>query len=100
MIMIQICPCIKNSWEVGIACRWELFSGFHTQGAAAEAHGRLLEKKAQLEDLQLAVIRDVTDSYLQTDENREGVQIALQTLELAEENLLLAEKRYQSVRRI
>lgn len=86
----------KDSWEVGVACTWELFSGFHTQGAAAEALGLLLENKAQLQDLQLTVTREVTDSYLQTDENREGVQIALQTLELARENLLLAEKRYQS----
>lgn len=86
----------KDSWEVGVACTWELFSGFHTQGAAAEAQGRLLENKAQLQDLQLAVFREVTVSYLQTDENRESVQIALQTLELANENLLLAEKRYQS----
>lgn len=86
----------KDSWEVGVACSWELFSGFHTQGAAAEARGRLLENRAQLQDLQLAVIREVTESYLQTDENREGVQIALQTLELARENLHLAEKRYKS----
>lgn len=86
----------KDSWEVGIACTWELFSGFQTQGAVAEAMGRLLENKAQLQDLELTVAREVTESYLQTDENREGVQIALQTLELAKENLLLAEKRYQS----
>ena len=89
-------PDFTDSWEVGIACSWELFSGFHTKGATAEARGRLRENTAQLQDLQLAVVKEVTDSYLQTDENRESVQIALQTLELAEENLLLAEKRYQS----
>lgn len=86
----------KDSWEVGVACTWELFSGFHTKGAVAEAKGRLLENRAQLKKLQLAVVREVTDSYLRTDENRESVRIALQTLELAKENFVLAEKRYES----
>lgn len=86
----------KDSWEVGVACTWEFFSGFRTKGAVAEAQGRLLENRAQLQNLQLAVVREVTDSYLKTHENRESVQMALQTLELAKENLLLAEKRYQS----
>ena len=86
----------KDSWEVGVACTWQLFSGFHTKGAAAEAKGGLLENRAQLQGLQLAVIREVTESYLKTYENRQSVQMALQTLELAKENLVLAEKRYQS----
>jgi outer membrane protein len=86
----------KDSWEVGVACTWELFSGFHTKGAVAEAKGRLFENQAQLKKLQLAVVREVTESYLRTDENRESVRMALQTLELAKENFALAEKRYES----
>jgi outer membrane protein len=86
----------KDSWEVGVAATWQLFSGLHTKGAIAEARGRLGENLAQLEDLRLTIVKEVTDSYLQTDENRESVQIALQTLELAKENLQLAKKRYQS----
>ncbi|MFW2367692.1 MAG: TolC family protein [Desulforhopalus sp.] len=86
----------KDSWEVGVVARWQLFSGFQTDGMVAEARGRLLENKALLEDTQLVVVREVTESYLQTDENRESVEIALQTLELAKENVLLAEKRYRS----
>ena len=86
----------KDSWEVGVACTWELFSGFHTKGAVAEAKGRLFENRAQLKKLQLAVVREVTDSYLRTDENCESVRMALQTLELAKENFVLAEKRYES----
>lgn len=84
----------KDRWEVGVACTWELFSGRETEGAVAEAHAQLLENKAELQHLQLTVTSEVTDSYLRADENRQSVQIALQTLELARENLLLAEKRY------
>jgi outer membrane protein len=86
----------KDSWEVGVAASWELFSGFETQGAVAEAMGRYLESNAQLQDLEFAVVSEVTDSFLKTEENRESVKIALQTLELAKENVQLAEKRYQS----
>ena len=86
----------KDYWEVGVAATWEIFSGYETKGAAAEAKGRLLENRAQLQDLQLTVVSEVTDSYLKTEENRESVQIALQTLDLAKENVQLAEKRYQS----
>ena len=51
---------------------------------------------AKLQDLELAVVSEVTDSFLKTEENRESVEIALQTLALAKENVELAEKRYES----
>ncbi|MCP4340751.1 MAG: TolC family protein [Desulfobulbaceae bacterium] len=86
----------EDNWEVGVAATWEIFSGLHTKGSVAEANGLLLENKAQLQDQQLVVVREVTESYLEADENRESVQIALQTLELSKENLHLAEKRYKS----
>ncbi|TKB07247.1 TolC family protein [Desulforhopalus sp. IMCC35007] len=86
----------KDSWEVGMVASWDLFSGLQTKGAVAEALGRVLENKAQLQNLQLAVVREVTESYLQASENKERVKIALKTLELARENLALAEKRYES----
>jgi outer membrane protein len=86
----------KDYWEVGVAASWELFSGFETQGAVAEAMGRYLESNAQLQDLEFTVVSEVTDSFLKTEENRESVKIALQTLELAKENVQLAEKRYES----
>ena len=56
----------KDYWEVGVAATWELFSGFETKGATAEAKGRLLESRAQMEDLQLTVVSEVTDSYTVT----------------------------------
>jgi len=59
-----------------------------------EARGRLREVQAALANLQLAITREVTDSYLRADENREGVDIADETLGLARENLDMAEKRY------
>ncbi|BHH85951.1 TolC family protein [Desulforhopalus sp. 52FAK] len=86
----------KDSWEVGLVASWDLFSGLQTKGAEAEAYGHFFENKAQLENLHLAVVREVTESYLRAVENKERVNIALKTLELAKENLALAERRYES----
>lgn len=86
----------EDNWDVGVAARWELFSGLRTKGEAVEALGGKLESKAHLEELELAVVREVTESFLQADENRQGVEIALKTLGLAQQNVDLAEKRYKT----
>ncbi len=84
----------EDQWRVGIDLTWELFSGFQTDGEVVEARGKLQEVQATLMDLQLFITREVTDSYLRADENREAVDIADETLGLAKENLYMAEKRY------
>jgi len=89
-------PALTDQWQITARLNWEFFSGFETEGKVAEASAQLREVKAGLRDFQLEVTRDVTDSYLRADENREGVDIADQTAELAEENLRLAEGRYKA----
>lgn len=87
---------ISDQWYFGVNFTWELFSGFHTEGAIVSAKGKFQELKAALRDLELAVRQEVTDSYLRADENREGVDIANETLVLAEENFHMASKRYEA----
>jgi len=62
----------------------------------AETKAQLREVQASLREFELSVTQDVTDSYLRADENREGVDIADQTLDLAKENLELADGRYKA----
>jgi len=87
---------LSDQWQLSARLNWEFFSGFETEGKVAEASAQLREVKAGLRDFELEVTQDVTDSYLRADENREGVDIADQTVELAEENLRLAEGRYKA----
>ena len=89
-------PSLSDQWQITARLNWEFFSGFETEGKVAEATAQLREVQAGLRDFELEVTRDVTDSYLRADENREGVDIADQTVELAEENLRLAEGRYKA----
>lgn len=87
---------LTNQWQIGVGLNWEFFSGFETEGKVAEANAQLREVKAAMREFQLSITEDVTDSYLRADENREGVDIADQTLGLAQENLDLAEGRYKA----
>ncbi len=89
-------PALADQWQISARLNWEFFSGFETDGKVAEASAQLREVQAGLRDFQLEVTQDVTDSYLRAEENREGVDIADQTLELAAENLRLAEGRYKA----
>lgn len=85
-----------DQWNVSIGLTWELFSGFKTEGEVAESKARYRELMASLRELRLAVVEEVTESYLRADENRRGVDLADEVLELAKENLELAEGRYKA----
>ncbi|WP_419175296.1 TolC family protein [Desulfosediminicola sp.] len=87
---------LNDTWQVGVGATWELFSGFETEGLVAEAKANLREVTAGYRQFNLSVTQQVTDSYLRAVENKEGVDIAGQSLGLAEENLELADKRYQT----
>jgi outer membrane protein len=89
-------PSVADQWQLSARLNWEFFSGFETEGKVAEASAQLRQVKAGLRDFQLEVTQDVTDSYLRAEENHAGVDIADQTLELAAENLRLAEGRYKA----
>lgn len=86
----------EDQWNVGVDLTWELFSGFETEGEMIEAEGRLKEVIATRNDLLLAIRQEVTDSYLRAEENRDGVDIADETLLLATENLEMADGRYKA----
>lgn len=87
---------LQDQWNIGIALNWDIFSGFQTEGKIAEAKAQVRELQASLKELKLAIEQDVTDSYLRADENREGVDLASQSVALARENLALAEGRYRA----
>ena len=87
---------LRDQWQLSVGLTWEFFSGFETDGKVAEASARLREVNAALREFDLSITQEVTDSYLRADENREGVNIADQTLNLAKENLQLADGRYKA----
>ncbi len=87
---------LNDQWQVGAGLTWELFSGFETEGKVAEAKGRMMEISSSKHELELAIIQDVTDSFLRAEEHRDSVKIAQLAMKLAKRNLELAEGRYQA----
>jgi outer membrane protein len=86
----------KDQWYLGVGLTWEIFSGFETKGEMIEARARFRELQAALHELELAVTQEVTDSYLRADEYRQAVDLADESMKLAQENLALAEGRYKA----
>ena len=89
-------PTFNDQWQVQLGLTWDIFTGFRTKGEVAEAKAQLAEVKAGLREFELALTREVTDSYLRAEANRDGVDIADNSLGLAEENLELADGRYKA----
>lgn len=87
---------LYDQWQITAGLSWEIFSGFETQGKIAEARASLLELENSRRELELSIIRDVTDAHLRAKENREGVSIANLAMNLAQKNLELAEGRYRA----
>jgi len=89
-------PTLADQWQVQVGLKWEFFSGFETSGKVAEARAQLSEIKAELRNFELSLTREVTDSYLRAEENRDAVDIAIRSLSLAMENMELADGRYKA----
>ncbi len=85
-----------DQWRIGAGLTWEIFSGFETEGKLAEARSKMLEINGRKNELELAVIQDVTDTFLRAREHRDGIKIADMAVKLAEKNLNLAEGRYKA----
>ncbi|MEA3469941.1 MAG: TolC family protein [Thermodesulfobacteriota bacterium] len=87
---------LNDQWQVGIGLDWEFFSGFRTKGEVTEAKSNLRSTRAQLRDIQLNAIQEVTDSFHRAEEKRESVFLAEKITKLAKENLDLADERYKT----
>ncbi len=85
-----------DQWRIGAGLNWEIFSGFETEGKLAEARSKMMEINSRKNELELAVIQDVTDTFLRAKEHWDGVKIADMAVKLAEKNLDLAEGRYKA----
>ena len=87
---------VTDQWQVAATLSWEIFSGFETEGKVTEAKARMLELGASRSELELSIIKDITDNHLRAVENYQSIEIAGLATELAKRNLELAEGRYQA----
>ena len=87
---------LTDQWQVAATLTWEIFSGFETEGKIVEAKAKILELGASRHELELSIIKDITDNHLRAVENYESIDIAGLATQLSKRNLELAEGRYQA----
>ena len=85
---------LKDYWMAGVTLKWELFSGFKTQGEEKENQADIARLKAELRQLALSVNREVQKAFIAVNESHETIRVAKIALTEAEENMALARGRY------
>lgn len=87
---------LDHQWQVGLHLSLPLFTGFRQAGQVAEAEAASERLAALLRSRLLAVTEEVARAYLTVQETAETIKTAEIVLKQAQENLSLAEGRYQN----
>ncbi|MCE5312220.1 MAG: TolC family protein [Nitrospiraceae bacterium] len=85
-----------NSWNVGAAITFPLFSGFLTKYQVEEARASLRVAQANQDTLRQTILLEVQQALLNLHEAEERVSIAELTVKQADENLSIAKGRYNT----
>jgi len=87
---------LHNVWLVGANLTWDFFPGLRTVGEVREARASMAVLQSRLNQLELEVVRQVSQAYLLLGEAAESIATAEVGLMNAEENMALAAGRYQN----
>ena len=87
---------LNSAWMVGVNMNWELFPGLKTYGEVGEAKANRTKLQAQMRQVELQVIQDVSQAFLQSNQAVESIKTAGMALEQAQENMELAQGRYRT----
>jgi len=88
-------PLVWN-WDVGLNLSFPLFSGYLLKSQLAEARANLTTIEANQESLRQNILLEVRQSYLNLVEAGERVRLSELVVRQAEENLALANGRFQA----
>ena len=88
-------PLIWN-WDVGLNVTFPLFSGYLLRSQLAEARANLTTVEANQESLRQSILLEVRQAYLNLQEAGERVRVSNLVVRQAEENLALANGRFQA----
>jgi len=88
-------PLVWN-WDVGLNLTFPLFSGYLLKSQLAEARANLMTIEADQESLRQSILLEVRQAYLNLQEAGERVGLSNLVVRQAEENLALANGRFQA----
>lgn len=85
-----------SGWSAGVTLNVPLFNGFLTTYQVKEAKQNLYQQQANKETLRQSILLDVQQAYLNLLALEEGVVVAEQTVQQAQENYEIATGRYSA----
>ncbi len=82
--------------NIGVFLKWEFFSGFKTQAKSKQAFSSIISAKEKLKQEELIIIEELTSAYYDLKQSIEIVEISRLSINLAKQNLYLAQERYKN----
>ncbi len=89
-------PPQNDVWSLGVTFSWNLFQGFFTQARLRETRANLEATQRNFDTLELQVRLEVEQAWLGMNEAEERIAATAKSVESAEENLRLAQGRYDA----
>lgn len=86
----------NDGYSIGASIQWTPFDGGFTAGRVREARANVDAAQAQLDNTQLVVISDISESYINLRTSEQRVVTADAEVANAQESVRLAEGRYRS----
>ena len=80
----------------GVYVKWDIFTGFSSEAKVKEYLAKLTRSKADLRDVQLQITQEVINAYLEVKKSEDSTKMQLLSVDLATQNLSLAQQRYQA----
>jgi TolC family type I secretion outer membrane protein len=93
---VATAPAFGETWSVSANLSWSLFQGFFTQNRIREAQALVEAARANAETLELQVRLEVEQAYIGVVEAGERIGANEKAVESAQENLRLAQGRYDA----
>lgn len=87
---------LNHQWSVGAVLTFNLFNGFQTREQVAEARANVENLRSQEDGLRQSIDRDVRQAFLNLQQARDQERVNEILVRQAQENLALAQGRYQA----
>jgi outer membrane protein len=85
---------LQNQWTIALGLRWELFTGFSTVAASAQAGYSEVTAKLNFEDAQRQIQGDLRRNLRNVEVQTEAAKIAAANRSAAADGLMLAQERF------
>lgn len=89
-------PPQDDNWSLSVTLTWNLFQGFLTRARLRETRANLEATRRNFDTLELQVRLEVEQAWLGMNEAEERIAATAKSVESAEENLRLAQGRYDA----